>query len=242
MPRLSPSDYESVLALLSQAGEVDGQVAFPKPVLEAMRRLIPCDVVTYHESMGGEPAVVSAGEPRGEMPGDYRPACKRYWHQDGLAPATGARKVSDLLTRREFHRTELYQYASGPVGIEDMFRLWLDPTHASAARLEFDRAQRDFSERGRDVLDVLAPHFTQLHKRARTRRRAALPITSEKLTAREREILALVAAGNTTAMIAAELWISAGTVRKHLDNVFAKLGVHTRAAAVAVLAAAGEGR
>jgi hypothetical protein len=38
-----------------------------------------------------------------------------------------------------------------------MFRLWLDPAHASAARLEFDRAQRDFSERDRDVLDVLAP-------------------------------------------------------------------------------------
>ncbi len=242
MPRLSPSDYESVLAVLREAGEVDGEVAFPMPVLEAMRRLIPCDVVTYHESMGGEPAVVSAGEPRGEMPGDYRPACKRYWHQDGLAPATGARKVSDLLTRREFHRTELYQYAAGPVGIEDMFRLWLDPEHGSAARLEFDRAQRDFSERDRDVLDVLAPHFTQLHKRALTRRRAALPITSEKLTVREREILALVAAGNTTAMIAAELWISAGTVRKHLDNVFAKLGVHTRAEAVAVLAAAREGR
>ncbi len=51
-----------------------------------------------------------------------------------------------------------------------MFRLWLDPAHASAARL--DRAQRDFSERDRDVLDV-APHFTQLHNRALTRRRAS---------------------------------------------------------------------
>jgi hypothetical protein len=55
MPRLSPSDYESVLAVLREAGEVDGAVAFPNPVLEAMRRLIPCDVVTYHDSMGGEP-------------------------------------------------------------------------------------------------------------------------------------------------------------------------------------------
>lgn len=86
VPRLSLSDYESVLAVLRDAGEVDGAVAFPKPVLEAVRRLIPCDVVTYHDSMGGEPAVVSAGEPRGAMPADYRPACKRYWHQDGLAP------------------------------------------------------------------------------------------------------------------------------------------------------------
>jgi DNA-binding CsgD family transcriptional regulator len=29
------------------------------------------------------------------------------------------------------------------------------------------------------------------------------------------------------------LWISAGTVRKHLENVYEKLGVHTRGAAVA---------
>jgi DNA-binding CsgD family transcriptional regulator len=41
----------------------------------------------------------------------------------------------------------------------------------------------------------------------------------------------------TTGTIAAELWISQGTVRKHLDNVFRKLGVHTRAAAVAAIAA-----
>jgi DNA-binding CsgD family transcriptional regulator len=239
MPRLSPCDYEAALLLLREAGDVEGTIAFPKPVLEVLRRLIPCDVVTYHEDVGGEAGLVSAGEARGSMPTDYRVSCKRHWHQDRLAPATGARKVSDFLSQRQFHRTELYQYAAGPVGIEDMFRLWLDPGSGSGARLEFDRGRRDFSERDRDVLDVLSPHLAQLRKRAVARQRASLPLTAaaETLTEREREILALVAAGMTTGTIAAELWISQGTVRKHLDNVFRKLGVHTRAAAVAAIAA-----
>ncbi len=54
-----------------------------------------------------------------------------------------------------------------------------------------------------------------------------------RLTPREREILDLVADGKTNAEIAESLWVSRGTVRKHLDNVYAKLGVHTRTAAAA---------
>jgi DNA-binding NarL/FixJ family response regulator len=54
-----------------------------------------------------------------------------------------------------------------------------------------------------------------------------------RLTAREREILDLVAEGRTNAEIAERLWLSLGTVRKHLNNVYSKLGVHTRTAAAA---------
>ena len=53
------------------------------------------------------------------------------------------------------------------------------------------------------------------------------------LTRREHEVVLLVAEGMTNAEIAGTLWISPGTVRRHLENVFAKLGVHTRTAAVA---------
>jgi DNA-binding CsgD family transcriptional regulator len=54
-----------------------------------------------------------------------------------------------------------------------------------------------------------------------------------QLTPREREILDLVAEGRTNAEIAEALWVSSGTVRRHLKNVFAELGVHTRTAAAA---------
>lgn len=48
-----------------------------------------------------------------------------------------------------------------------------------------------------------------------------------RLSAREREVLILIANGRTSAEIAAELAISAGTVEAHRRNLMAKLGLHT---------------
>jgi DNA-binding CsgD family transcriptional regulator len=61
------------------------------------------------------------------------------------------------------------------------------------------------------------------------------------LTAREHEILIWVSRGKTNSEVAAILWISANTVRKHLENIYAKLGVSNRAGAVGVLLASSPG-
>jgi DNA-binding CsgD family transcriptional regulator len=53
------------------------------------------------------------------------------------------------------------------------------------------------------------------------------------LTRRERQVLALAATGMTNAQIGGELLISPRTVKKHLEGIYGKLGVGTRAAAVA---------
>ena len=52
------------------------------------------------------------------------------------------------------------------------------------------------------------------------------------LTARERQVLAWVARGKRNSEVAEILWLTPSTVRKHLENAYAKLGVHTRTAAV----------
>lgn len=54
-----------------------------------------------------------------------------------------------------------------------------------------------------------------------------------QLTAREREILSLLAVGMGTAAIAGHLAISTATVRNHVQRIIAKLRVHSRLAAVA---------
>lgn len=53
------------------------------------------------------------------------------------------------------------------------------------------------------------------------------------LSQRELEVLELVAAGNTNREAAARLFITEATVKSHLLNIYAKLGVSDRAAAVA---------
>jgi DNA-binding NarL/FixJ family response regulator len=55
----------------------------------------------------------------------------------------------------------------------------------------------------------------------------------ESLSARELEVLELVAAGNTNRETAARLFISEATVKTHLLHIYEKLGVSDRAAAVA---------
>jgi PAS domain S-box-containing protein len=59
------------------------------------------------------------------------------------------------------------------------------------------------------------------------------------LTDREREIVTLIALGRETPEIAAELHISAETVRSHVRNAMGKLGAHTRAQLVATALCAG---
>jgi LuxR family transcriptional regulator, maltose regulon positive regulatory protein len=58
----------------------------------------------------------------------------------------------------------------------------------------------------------------------------ALP---EHLSGREHEILQLVAAGKSNRRIAAELFVSVGTVKTHLNNLYRKLDAHSRTQAVA---------
>jgi ATP/maltotriose-dependent transcriptional regulator MalT len=53
------------------------------------------------------------------------------------------------------------------------------------------------------------------------------------LTAREAEVLRLVATGLTNKQIGAELSLSSKTITRHLSNIFAKIGVSSRAAATA---------
>lgn len=63
-----------------------------------------------------------------------------------------------------------------------------------------------------------------------------------QLTAREREVLDLVAAGRTNAQIAAALYLSPKTVRNNVSNVLAKLQVTDRAEAIVRARDAGLGR
>jgi ATP/maltotriose-dependent transcriptional regulator MalT len=89
-----------------------------------------------------------------------------------------------------------------------------------AARMELDAARTVFEQLGaRSDLASLAP--------------ASGAAAGHPLTARECEVLALVAQGHTNRGIATALFLSEKTVARHLSNIFAKIDVTSRAAATA---------
>lgn len=96
---------------------------------------------------------------------------------------------------------------------------------------------RDVTERRRNELlaqEILAAVRPLLTSGRDDREKAVrpFPTPSPLLTAREQEVLHLLARGTGTAQIAETFGISTGTVRNHVDRIMRKLGAHTRLEAV----------
>jgi DNA-binding NarL/FixJ family response regulator len=77
-----------------------------------------------------------------------------------------------------------------------------------------------------------SPHLVHLLRSAPATRVAAPAPQIERLTARQREVLDLLGAGEDARQIAAALGITVATVRTHIRHILRTLGVHTQLAAV----------
>lgn len=126
--------------------------------------------------------------------------------------------------------------------------LTLSQEPEQTVRLILRRSGRRFSARERRLAQLLAPHFATAYRRVAddTRRQGLLraleraagdtapaELRALGLTPREAEVLAAVGHGSTNEQIAFELGISAPTVKKHLEHIYAKLRVSGRVAALA---------
>jgi DNA-binding CsgD family transcriptional regulator len=143
-------------------------------------------------------------------------------------------KITDFYSTRQWHSTGMYTDHDRLLGVEHCLMLCLPEAPGRTAgparhlRLYLSRGPGPgFSERDRAVLTLLRPHLHQAYLDAE-RRRHPVP----RLTPRQNDLLCLVAAGHTNTQIARRLGISEGTVRTHLENIYERLGVSSRTAAV----------
>jgi DNA-binding CsgD family transcriptional regulator len=160
--------------------------------------------------------------------------CKPCSYPDRSGDLRSILRISDFYSARQWRATGMYSDIYRPPGIEHELMLSLPAATGRTTgpgrtvRLYFRRGPgTDFSERDRALLTLLRPHLHQAYRDAE-RRRHPVP----QLTARHWDLLGLLAAGHTNAQIARRLGISEGTVRTHLKNIYGRLNVSSRTAAV----------
>jgi DNA-binding CsgD family transcriptional regulator len=159
--------------------------------------------------------------------------CASCSYPDRSGDLRSITKISDFYSARQWHGTGMYADFYRPLGMEHDLSLSLPaPGHAAGpgrtVRLFLLRGPgSDFSERDRALLALLRPHLHQAYLDAEQRR-----LGTPQLTPRQRDLLRLVAAGYTNAQIARRLALAEGTVRKHLENIYGRLQVSSRTAAV----------
>lgn len=166
---------------------------------------------------------------------------KHYWHcapcsyPDRTGDLRTVVRIADFYTSRQWHSTGMYTDLYRPKGHEHELMLSLPfgagrsvPGPGKSLRLFLFRGPgSDFSEADRALLTLLRPHLHQAYLDAE-RRRHPVP----ELTARQWQLMDMLAAGYTNANMARRLGVSEGTVRKHLENIYRRLQVSSRAAAI----------
>jgi DNA-binding CsgD family transcriptional regulator len=166
---------------------------------------------------------------------------QHYWHcqpcsyPDRTGDLRSIVKIADFYSARQWHSVGTRCGINRPLGFEHDLMLTLPAgpgpviEPGRTMRLFFFRGPGpDFSERDRALLTLLRPHLYQAYLDAERQRHPG-----RRLTPRQEDLLHLLAAGHTNTQIARRLGISEGTVRTHLENIYARLHVSSRTAAVA---------
>lgn len=140
--------------------------------------------------------------------------------------------VSHFITQTKWRSTGLYCEVFRPLGTphQMLVPMTTEFTHAGVG-LSLNRT-RDFSQHDGDLAQALQFAILALHRVAS----ATLPpvssieavIDRHRLTPREGEVLQCLVTGASVHAIAHSLRISAGTVRKHLEHIYAKTETHDR--------------
>jgi DNA-binding CsgD family transcriptional regulator len=229
--------------LINEGRESTDEPLLPLPwsVLERLRALIPCDSMSFFgldlqtglctPDQGLSDQGLSDQTDTSE---DDAAFFRFYWsspcsYPDRTGDLERVNLRSDFGTPRQLRSNPGWCEYGRDLGMPHCMFACVGGPPGKTLRVSMSRGPgRDFDERDRTLLWLLRPHLYTLY-----RDRHPIGPTQAQLTHRQHELLGLVAAGHTNAQIGRQLGVSEATVRKHLENIFDRLQVTSRTAAVA---------
>jgi DNA-binding CsgD family transcriptional regulator len=239
--------------LLDALSDTDHPDDLAELALPGLAGLVGCDILTYNEIGPGPGQVLHRDYPSGSLDSvseaafaarvDEHPLIMHYRATGDGRPV----KISDFLSRQEFHNLGLYSEFFRDIPVEYQMAFSLPAADGQVVGIALNRARRDFTETDRAVLTALAEPLDRAMRRARSRHQAGAALVTAAaagsaaladLTDRELQVLEFAAQGRTNQAIARTIGVSPRTIAKHLEHIYRKLGVTSRAAAVYAAAAA----
>jgi DNA-binding CsgD family transcriptional regulator len=244
---LPDTDLHALLTLLEDARRDDPGEIVPWSLLEGLGRLIRADSVQLcemdwmHERLVQQQFLTEdergalTSPVKDDLTANYFRASRNFraCTDPQLSGQTWrATRFSDFYSDREFLDTQAWaeHYGVGDDKVRACLGVRLPAPPGHARRVLFMRTPfMHFTDRDVMLLTILRPHLHEIYLDAE-RRRDGVP----KLTPREWEILQLAGEGLPNAGIAQRLFISPGTVRKHMEHILETVGVHSRTEAAAI--------
>jgi DNA-binding CsgD family transcriptional regulator len=237
--------FELLHAVAETGGGVDALAraaveALPALVASEITSLSACDLSSGRRHVVATPVAAIGAEDLACFDRNFRVHPLVRYHADLRGP--GAHRISDSLPFSRFRHTALYCEYYRRIGIDHVVALPIHVDDTTLISFVLNRRGRDFSDRERDVLDLVGGPLSRLYLKARALERVQSALAAKMpdaqrleelgVTPRETEVLQWLAAGKTDREIAALLGCSYRTVQKHLQRLYVKLGVETRTAAV----------
>jgi DNA-binding CsgD family transcriptional regulator len=235
---------------LQAANAIINNEPFAADLAEGLRRTVGVDCVCVdvcHDWRKQTPVVTLSGEPDTVSASEIDTWMRLYADDPYVVHLmttgdTRPYRTSDFMTFNRFRQTPVYREVFADFGMRHLLVMTPRITEQDLVLIGLTRRLHDFSDREtrafHPLRDLIATALEYQKQVSTIKARIGSPATPTHrnrltLTERENQVLALIAAGHTNDQAARKLGISPRTIRKHLEGVFAKADVPSRAAAVA---------
>jgi DNA-binding CsgD family transcriptional regulator len=243
--RSAKSQLARVLDAVHRLYAVKDVAEFPKTMMAVAEELVPCVNISFDSvNLATGEATDVFDRPIAIPHHEFLARWQSFCHEHpGIAFLKNGGKASvfaidDFLSQRQFRRTAFYQEFFHPISGTHQLGVIL-PLRGFVAGMAMNRDAK-FTSGERELIELLHPHFVQAlhHAQIFSSVRGVSefdyrPWRTMGLTHRECEVLRWLMEGKRNDEIAVIVGAKPRTVGKHLENIYSKLGVETRAAAAA---------
>jgi DNA-binding CsgD family transcriptional regulator len=246
---LKAADWRAALGFVNEvASALHDDHGYVRSSRQGLQRLVASELTTLSICHLASGRRTVHGDAAGSIGPAERECFDRHFREHPLVRVHGEQRhehvhrISDSISPQQFRRTPLYADYYRRIGIDCVLAMPVYQSEGWLVSWVLNRRGHDFSDRETALLDQVRTPLARFFRHTDWMARLAPSLTDTPqppmlstdvpLTPREYEVLRWVAAGKTDRDIAAIVGASVRTVHKHLQHIYAKLGVETRTAAV----------